>query len=545
MRAPNYNQLDLFEAKRRRAALRDYQGAAFEALAHKAGLCVMATGTGKTEIICALAYHLGGPGLVLAHTKELVDQLAHRLSMRTGLAVGVEQAERKSSGEPIVVASMATACKPRRLDRFVQLGFRWLVIDEAHRARCRSYEVIREEFPFVPLFGFTATPYRYDKRALGAMFREVRFNYPIEAAIDDGWLVPLIGEQIRIKELDISEVPTSLGDLQPKALDNAMLRAVEGICQELVTRYPESKGPLFWPGKFSARLAHERLNQLRPGSSVLLTEDMPALARRELRKTLSSGAQWLCNVNIATEGFDWPEATIVGWSRPTESLGLFTQGIGRGTRPLPGVVDGWVTPDERKEAIRRSGKPECLVLDFVGNCGRHKLISLVDIMSGSFRPAEVKRAKEIEAEGKVDPLEALKSARRELSRLTAAMKSNRVVETRRFDFFSATGVRPVDFRPKFGDRPATIGQINFLLANGVPVPENLEFGPARRAIGKIKKRTKDSKATVNQLRVLNQAGFKGRNIGLGGASLIIGEFERTGQPRPHEEWMEFLRRHGR
>jgi type I site-specific restriction endonuclease len=59
------------------------------------------------------------------------------------------------------------------------------------------------------------------------------------------------------------------------------------------------------------------------------------------------------------------------------------QMIGRGTRPLPGVVDGPKTPEARKSAIELSKKQTCTVLDFVGNSGNHKLVSVVDVLAGA------------------------------------------------------------------------------------------------------------------------------------------------------------------
>jgi type I site-specific restriction endonuclease len=56
--------------------------------------------------------------------------------------------------------------------------------------------------------------------------------------------------------------------------------------------------------------------------------------------------------------------------------------IGRGTRPLPGLVDSYETAEERREAISSSKKPHCTVLDFVGNSGRHKLVSVANVLCG-------------------------------------------------------------------------------------------------------------------------------------------------------------------
>lgn len=83
-----------------------------------------------------------------------------------------------------------------------------------------------------------------------------------------------------------------------------------------------------------------------------------------------------------TEGFDAPITEIIANCRPTKSESLYLQIIGRATRPLAGVVDGPETADERKAAIAASDKQSCTVLDFVGNSGDIKLISVADVLAG-------------------------------------------------------------------------------------------------------------------------------------------------------------------
>lgn len=94
-----------------------------------------------------------------------------------------------------------------------------------------------------------------------------------------------------------------------------------------------------------------------------------------------------------TEGFDAPATEIIANCRPTKSESLYLQIIGRGTRPLPGVVDGPETAEERKAAIAASAKPCCVVLDFVGNSGDIKLISVADVLAGDdINPIDLKEA---------------------------------------------------------------------------------------------------------------------------------------------------------
>lgn len=84
-----------------------------------------------------------------------------------------------------------------------------------------------------------------------------------------------------------------------------------------------------------------------------------------------------------TEGFDAPATEVIANCRPTKSESLYLQILGRGTRPLAGVVDGPETAEERKAAIAASAKQSCTMLDFVGNSGDIKLVSVADVLAGS------------------------------------------------------------------------------------------------------------------------------------------------------------------
>ena len=94
-----------------------------------------------------------------------------------------------------------------------------------------------------------------------------------------------------------------------------------------------------------------------------------------------------------TEGFDAPATEVIANCRPTKSESLYLQILGRGTRPLPGVVDGPETAEARKLSIAQSAKPCCIMLDFVGNSGEIKLISVADVLAGDdIDPINLKEA---------------------------------------------------------------------------------------------------------------------------------------------------------
>jgi superfamily II DNA/RNA helicase len=123
-----------------------------------------------------------------------------------------------------------------------------------------------------------------------------------------------------------------------------------------------------------------------------VTQDTDSDRRTEIIRDFKAGRlQWLVGVGVFTEGFDAPNAEIIVNARPTKSRALYTQMVGRGTRPIPEAVNGIDDPEERKQRIAASRKPNCTVLDFVGNSGRHKLICTADILGDAY-PEDLREA---------------------------------------------------------------------------------------------------------------------------------------------------------
>src|SRR5262249_37454191 len=134
-----------------------------------------------------------------------------------------------------------------------------------------------------------------------------------------------------------------------------------------------------------ARLMAEVLCRYRRGSARALDGTSHPEERRAVVGDFRAGRlQYLCNCGLFLEGFDAPAVAVVVMARPTKSLALYTQILGRGTRPLPGVVDplALAPAAERRAAIAASAKPRMLVLDFVGNSGRHRIITAADLLGG-------------------------------------------------------------------------------------------------------------------------------------------------------------------
>lgn len=352
--------------------LRDYQEraviAGIEHLdAHRSTLIVSPTGTGKTVMAVELIRRLGclGRTLWIAHRDELLGQAEGKIK-EVGLTAEREQAgERASDSCDVVVASIQSLSPARLAKRFGENRFSLIVIDEAHHAPAKGYRRLLDYYPGSNVIGFTATPDRLDEKPLGTVFETCAFEYGIREAIDDGWLCDIEGMKVDVKDLDISKVRSSFGDLREDDLEIALTdeKSVQGIASATIERSEDRQTIVFTSGVKSAHMLADILNRHRKGSTVAVDGGMKKEDRKRIIAEYREGKyQYICNCSLLTEGFDCPRVACVVMARMTKSRALYSQQIGRGTRVHP-------------------GKDNLLVLDInAGNLGRHKLITAADIL---------------------------------------------------------------------------------------------------------------------------------------------------------------------
>jgi len=374
----------------------------------KSPLIEMATGTGKTRVGAELVKQLKDSRILwLAHRTELIHQATATLSAFLQEAVGHDLPEIHSGPERVVVASKDTIRQPKRLELLTNFRpFDVIIIDEAHHAAARSYQAIIDAFPAAVRVGLSATPDRFDRARLHC-FDTATTPYRIVDAIADSWLVPFKAKRVRVDAVDISGVSLVAGDLAAGELELVMKseEALHGCAKGLLEYAGHRPTIGFVAGVDQASRLCEILNRYRSLCARFVTGTTDGNVRQSLFRDFGRAYQILINVAVATEGTDLPAAACVAMMRPTKSRGLYAQMLGRGGRPLPGLEG--VTADERRLWIRSSGKPDCLVLDFVGNTGRHSLVTAFDIADADAVVA--KAAAKRYAEGEViDVFEALK-----------------------------------------------------------------------------------------------------------------------------------------
>jgi superfamily II DNA or RNA helicase len=518
--------------------LRWYQREAVESILEdlkqtRKTVCVMATGLGKTQIFCRLAVDWitrnDSDVLVLAHRDELVMQAVNRFR-QFGVEADIEQAELKASPYArVVVASVNTLRSKKRLAGFRPDRFGLVIADEVHHYVGNTYVRPLEYFDSSLQVGFTATPDRSDDQALGKQWDSVAYVRDILEAIDDGYLVPVRARRVRVKSIDLSSIKKQAGDLPAGALDEAMIRAVDPVVDKVIEYESHRRGICFFPGVRTASLACERFNHYSPGSAAFISGTTPTEERRRIIAECHSGhIRYLCACMVPTEGFDWPACDLIVQARPTLSRALYTQMVGRGTRPLPGVVDQHLAREDnekRREAIRCSSKQDVMVLDFVGVTGQHDLVTSLDVLGGSFNDEEralaKRKAKEKKAQGK-DQVSLLREARHELDRLKAlrALIEADVVDVNPFHVLGVKKSSSHYMDYKFGKTPITLSQLDYLESaltmkrGGMSRDDlaKLSMREAKALIIELRQRRAEGLATYKQLAVLREYGWDDKNI---------------------------------
>ena len=201
-------------------------------------LLVLPTGCGKTIVFAKITEELVRRGkrvLILAHRGELLEQAADKIAKATGLQCATEKAEESCIGSwfRIVVGSVQTLQRPKRLAQFKPDYFDNIIIDEAHHVISGGYQAVLEHFNTAQVLGVTATPDRGDMKNLGTVFDSLAYEYTLPKAIKAGYLVPIKALTLPLK-LDLSNVTTQAGDFRPADIDTALDPYLYQIAEEMM-----------------------------------------------------------------------------------------------------------------------------------------------------------------------------------------------------------------------------------------------------------------------------------------------------------------------
>jgi len=355
--------------------LRPYQTDSVKAVIHyfqkhtSPAVIVLPTGAGKSLVIAELARLAKGRVLILAHVKELVEQ-NHAKYESYGQNGSIFSAGlgRKETKQQVVFASVQSVV--RNLDAFAN-QFSLLIIDECHRVpndKKSSYQKVITHVtqlnPGIKVLGLTATPYRlgvgwiYQYHTRGQVrseepcfFRDCIFELPIHYLLDEQFLTPARMIDAPIFSYDFSALkPTNIGRYKESDLDvviESAKRATPQIITQIVQMSHDRQGVMIFAA--TVRHAQEIQSLLPQEQSEMVIGDTPTFERdRIIQRFKHREIKFLVNVSVLTTGFDAPHVDLIAILRPTESVSLYQQIIGRGLR-------------------LSEGKTECLVLDYAGN----------------------------------------------------------------------------------------------------------------------------------------------------------------------------------
>ncbi|WP_353243115.1 DEAD/DEAH box helicase [Providencia sp.] len=356
-------------------SLRPYQQEAVDATIHyfrkytQPAVIVLPTGAGKSLVIAELARLARGRVLVLAHVKELVEQ-NHSKYLAYGLEADIFAAglNRKESQSKVVFGSVQSVA--RNLAAF-NGQFSLVIIDECHRISLNDksqYQQIIQHLQkgnsALRILGLTATPYRlgsgwiYQYHYHGIVrgdqncfFRDCIYELPLHYMIKNKFLVPPERLDMPVLQYDFSQVSlTSTGIFSEQEL-NLSLKKQQRITPKIVAQIIQYATPLQGCMIFAATVEHakEILGYLPVESAALVTAETPATDRQSIINQFKNRKlHYLVNVSVLTTGFDAPHVDVIAILRPTESVSLYQQIVGRGLRLC-------------------EGKTQCLILDYAGN----------------------------------------------------------------------------------------------------------------------------------------------------------------------------------
>lgn len=491
--------------------LRPYQQQAKDAIFSewengiKKTLLVLPTGCGKTIVFAKVAEECvkgGSRVLILAHRGELLDQAADKIGKSTGLGCATEKAEQTCIGSwfRIVVGSVQSMMREKRLNQFPNNYFNTIIIDEAHHCISESYQKVLRHFPNAEVLGVTATPDRGDMQNLGTVFESLAYEYTLPRAIKEGYLSPIKAVTIPLK-IDMSAVGVQAGDFKSGDIATALDPYLESIAEEMEKYCSDKKTVVFLPLVKTSQKFRDILNNHGFRAAEVNGDSKD---RAEILEAFDKDQyNVLCNSMLLTEGWDCPSVDCIVVLRPTKVRSLYCQMVGRGTR---------LSPETNKDHL--------LLLDFLWNTERHELCHPASLICESAEVAQ-KMTENMEKDAGciMDIEEAERTASEDvvaqreeaLAKQLSEMKrrKKKLVDPLQFEM-SIQAEDLSGYVPAFGWEmaPPSDKQKQTLEKLGI-LPDAIEnAGKASKILDRLDKRRREGLTTPKQIRFLESRGFQ-------------------------------------
>ena len=309
----------------------------------------MPTGTGKTIVFTSIVRDIRkwcqhnskeSKILIIAHRKELIEQASNKLgSLPHGI---IQSGKPQQLSLPIQVASIQTFMSRRNYETMRLLRFDFIIIDEAHHSMAPGYQKLWDMFPNSKKLGVTATPWRMSHSGFTSLFGDIVLSRSIEWFVNNGYL----SNYDYISIARNSEIQHEINSIERYGADGDYLEAElsnlfdkDKIRAELYKSYKQyakgKKGIIYAIDRKHAANITE-LYSVNGVKACMIDGTTPADERQELIDSFKAGAiEVIVNVNIFSEGFDCPDIEFIQLARPTKSLALYLQQVGRALRISP------------------------------------------------------------------------------------------------------------------------------------------------------------------------------------------------------------------
>jgi superfamily II DNA or RNA helicase len=360
-------------------------------------IVALATGGGKTLIAAETSARVNSVGrvLFLANRNELIRQPQEVFTERLGFLPGVEQADNFASLDArVVIGSVQTLSRKKRLERFPTDHFDYIFADECHLSLAESWKRIFAHFSSAKRCGITATPFRTDNKSLTDLYEVESYRKGIFDLVDEGYLV-------NPDHVDRLETAISLAQVRVKrtveGIDYDVQDAADAIepyfmeiAKEIMAKHSEKRILAFLPliassQKFVRACQAAGLRAIHTdGEDPERDAKLAAFRRGEI--------QLLSNSALLHTGIDIPACDCTLMLRPTRSKVLYQQVVGRSTRTAPGVIDGLETVEARLAAIAGSSKPRAYILDPMWLTEDHDLVTPMTLIAQTEEEAEDMKA---------------------------------------------------------------------------------------------------------------------------------------------------------
>ena len=511
--------------------LREYQANAVDKIKaalseHRSTLLVAATGSGKTVMFSNYAWDFYSKTnkkiLVIAHMRELLEQAASKFylagfrNFEVAFDIGSQRLGRHTP--PVVMTTKQTL--ERRIGGYKPDTFGLIIHDESDYATSGTWDLINK-FPSAKVLGATATPERTDGERLLDYFDSVADIIDIRDLIEWGFLVPIESRCIVAGSIELDDIRISkaTGDFSESDINKALEaeRAVLEVASIAVETAGSDPTIVFCSSIRQANDVTDAINSICHESCLAISGENSDNERDDILRKFSEGKiQFLCNCVLLTRGIDLPFVRHMVNARPTKSLSLYTQCVGRVLR-LHGATYA--------ESVA-NGKARARVTDITGVSKKHRLITSIDVLAqGAGKAAVAVRDEVINTSSTFNPLSVLKMAEERIRAKEEEKIINIIARSVRYknesiDPFTLLSINHRD--RGYDNKGMTEAQVLALTNFGFTNAEisTLTRGRASALIANRIESAQEGGATYKQIRTLAGYGLP-RSISKGTASKII------------------------